>query len=352
MTKPKTSAKKTWLDPLINPAILFYLLPYMMVLLVAGTVAQKYVGLFTATKLFFSSFILWIGWLPLPGGAAALAILFVNLTAYFIVKSQWKMPALGSTVTHLGVIVLLLGGLVTLVNKQEGFIILRHGQQADAFYDYDTRYFSVEKNGKMIHQISFDQLKENQSILLPDGESVNIRHAYPNSMITENGTLKQIDTRLEEETNQAGLVFDVTVDNKKFSFLTTEFLQNQPHLTTKAGRHQFSLHRLSRNLPFGLRMSALRQDRYPGTEMAKSYETQFDVIEKDHEWPAHTAMNDPLRYQGYTFYQASVLTLPNGEQASVLNAVKDIGWLFPYAATALISIGLLLNAWARRHAKK
>lgn len=350
MKKTKTTPLKKWLTPFVSPHLMFYLLPYMMVILLAGTIAQKYVGLFTATHMFFSSFILWIGYVPLPGGATALALLFLNLTAYFVIKSQWNIQALGSTLTHLGVIVLLLGGLVTLVNKQEGFIILRHGQQADAFYDYHTRYFTVEKNGKAIWRTTFDRLSSGENITQAE-LPLHLEAVYPNSFIEKNG-LKKLEPRKEEETNQAGLVFTVNADGKTHSFITTEFLQQQPSLKTKDGTYRFTLKRASQEMPFGLQIKELVQDLYPGTDTAKSYETQFTVMEKDHQWPAHVSMNDPLRYKGYTFYQASVLTLPNNERASVLNAVKDAGWLFPYAATSLICFGLLLNAWMRRHAKK
>lgn len=351
MKKHPPARFKKWLDPLISPHLLFYVLPYMMMLLTAGTVAQKYVGLFTATHLFFSSFILWAGPIPLPGGAAALAVLFVNLAGYFVVKSQWTPTTIGSSLTHLGVIVLLLGGLITLVNKQEGFIILRHGQQADAFYDYHTRYFTVEKNGAVVARVTFDALKQGD-LLKADGLSLLIEKTYTNSLIDKDGKLQPIEARKEEETNQAGLTFSLTADGKIRRFMTTEFLAQQPRLKTAEGVYGFTLKRSAHQLPFRLRLNELNQDVYPGTDTAKSYETRFTVLEENHEWPAHVLMNEPLRYKGYTFYQASVLTLPNGEQASVLNTVQDVGWLFPYAATGLISVGLLINAWMRRHAKK
>ena len=357
MKKTPSRQNKSWprllLDVLTGTHVLFYLLPYMMVLLIAGTVAQKYVGLFTATHLFFSSFILWVGPVPLPGGASALTLLFVNLAAYFIVKSQWTETAIGSTLAHLGVIVLLLGGLVTLIDKQEGFIILRHGQPAEAFYDYHTRLFTIVKNGKEIRQIDADTLADGQTLRFDDIPfPIGIEKIYANSTIDDRNNLKALPARKEEETNQLGLAFTVEKNGKPQRFVVAEFLQQQPVFKSGDGVFRFTLKRASEKLPFSLRLNELIQDTYPGSDMAKAYETRFTVREKDHQWPAHVAMNDPLRYKGYTFYQASVLTLPNGEQASVFNAVKDAGWLFPYAATALVSVGLLINAWMKRHAKK
>lgn len=353
MKKSKPRIIKKWLDLAVSPQLLLYLLPYMMFLLIAGTVAQKYVGLFTATKIFFTSFVFWVGFIPLPGGATALALLFVNLAAYFITKSKWSVQTFGSSLTHLGVIVLLLGGVVTLIDKQEGFIILRDGKTADAFYGYHTRYFDIEKNGRLIWRSDVGDLKTGQLLHLRDFPSpLRIETLYTNSMLDETGKLQEIPAQKDEETNQAGMKFSFTQNGKTISKTTTEFLAEQPILKDKKDTYHFILKRASVRLPFKLEMQKLTQELYPGVDTAKSYETRFNVIEADHTWPAHVSMNDPLRYKGYTFYQASVLTLPNGEQASVLNAVKDAGWFFPYAATALVSIGLLINAWVRRHAKK
>ena len=36
--------------------------------LTAGTLAQKWLGLYAAQKIFFASFIIWVGPIPLPGG--------------------------------------------------------------------------------------------------------------------------------------------------------------------------------------------------------------------------------------------------------------------------------------------
>lgn len=39
---------RAWLEMAARPAILFYALPWLMILLVAGTVAQKDLGLYAA----------------------------------------------------------------------------------------------------------------------------------------------------------------------------------------------------------------------------------------------------------------------------------------------------------------
>ena len=53
-------------------------------------------------------------------------------------------------------------------------------------------------------------------------------------------------------------------------------------------------------------------------------------------------MNEPLRHQGYTFYQASFIE--NGlKQTTVLATVKNHGRLFPYISTIIMCIGILYH---------
>ena len=247
--------KKTWRF-LQRPDLLFYLLLYFMVLMVVGTIAQKSMGLVPATTMFFNSFILWYGILPLPAGALILSLLFVNLLVHFIAKSQWTLHSFGNNLSHLSILILLLGGGITLMHKQEGFVILRLNETTQNVYDYNE-----------------------ENLLRPD--------------------LKPVFT-----------------------------------------------------LPFSLTLQNFKQNYYAGTNIAQKYESDLMINESQHSWPALIEMNAPLRYKGYTFYQSSVLTLPNNEAASVLNVVDNPGWLFPYIATGLLFIGLAFHAGVRRYERK
>ena len=61
------------------------------------------------------------------------------------------------------------------------------------------------------------------------------------------------------------------------------------------------------------------------------------------------SMNKPLRYRGLTFYQAS---FAKDETVSVLQVVKNPGWLFPYVALVIVIIGLLVQFLYRLNRSK
>src|ERR1035437_6129671 len=92
--------------------IFFYLLLWLMILLVTGTIAQKDIGLYQAQQRYFSSSILWfVGFLPLPGGDMTMGLIFVNLLAKLL-GDPWTSGKAGIIITHVGVFLLLLGGFL------------------------------------------------------------------------------------------------------------------------------------------------------------------------------------------------------------------------------------------------
>ena len=239
-----------------RPDILFYTLPWLMVLIVLGTVAQKEMGLFEATHIYFSSFIFMIGIVPLPAGYSVLTLLTINLVCHLVFFSPWRREKIGIHISHIAIIILLIGGLLTAVTMKEGFMVLKPEDTKDSLMAFN--------NGEM--------------------------------------------------------------------FVTPDMMENNGDAT----------------LPFSLTLNNFRREVYPGTGMPKLYESYVTITDGDLKWPAVISMNEPLRYGGYTFYQASTFVTKNGVPISVLNVVQNDGWLFPYIAGILLALGLIVHMIVRK----
>jgi len=141
MTSKTTNIKDTILKTgrrLGRPDILFWTLPYLMILIFVGTIAQKEIGLYEAQKMFFSSFVFWWMGIPLPSGYSVLGLMTLNLVCKFLFLSPWTRAKIGIHIIHLSIIILFIGGLLTALTMKEGFIPLREGQtrtQVMAFAD-------------------------------------------------------------------------------------------------------------------------------------------------------------------------------------------------------------------------
>jgi len=55
-------------------------------------------------------------------------------------------------------------------------------------------------------------------------------------------------------------------------------------------------------------------------------------------------MNNPLRHAGETFYQAS---FSPDERGTVLQVVRNPGWLLPYISCTMVTIGMLVHFGVR-----
>ena len=51
-------------------------------------------------------------------------------------------------------------------------------------------------------------------------------------------------------------------------------------------------------------------------------------------------MNQPMRYDGKAFYQAS---FGKGDTLSILQVVENPGWLLPYISCVLVALGLIVH---------
>ena len=86
----------------------------LIVLVVWGTVYQADHGLYQAQQKFFHSwFFLVFGFIPFPGTVLVMFVLFFNLVNSLFFRLRFHWSNIGNIITHLGIIVLLVGGFFT-----------------------------------------------------------------------------------------------------------------------------------------------------------------------------------------------------------------------------------------------
>lgn len=349
---------------LSRPAIVFWTFPWLITLLVAGTIAQKYWGLYIAQKLFFSSFILWLGPIPLPGGYTVMGLIFVSLVCKFIAESKWSWQRAGIIITHLGVLVLLAGGILTALTSQEGYMTINEQDRSAIIQDYHARSLSIIKDGDVIGVIPFKELKEGRILGLEEGIPFN-------ATIIETFINGQPQQRAPEETEQSGLTLQGPAQKIKMIpikpdkqnennhggltlslrgtgtetdglYLLTEIMPLYPQVEVKDHVYEFRFGKTQTALPFALALEDVTKESHPGMDMARAYRSSLVIHDQDTTWPAEISMNNPLRYRGYTFYQSSYIQRPDGE-TTVLSVVWNKGRLFPYIASLLVCVGLILH---------
>ena len=101
-------------------------------------------------------------------------------------------------------------------------------------------------------------------------------------------------------------------------------------------------------LPFSLTLLKATHTVYAGTDIPKDFRSrvQLQNPQTGENREVEISMNHPLRYAGLTFYQyqmtrAKRRSRPGAAPSSVLQVVRNPGWLTPYLGCALVAAGLV-----------
>ena len=95
-------------------------------------------------------------------------------------------------------------------------------------------------------------------------------------------------------------------------------------------------------LPFSLRLLQFRHDVYPGTDIPRNYSSRLllDRPDTGEHREVLIYMNNPLRCAGLTLYQAG---FDVDDRGTILQVVKNPGWLTPYLACGLVATGMVVQ---------
>ena len=94
--------------------------------------------------------------------------------------------------------------------------------------------------------------------------------------------------------------------------------------------------------PYSLTLLKFTHERYPGTDLPKDFRSRvrIDHPAKGERRETEIFMNNPLRYEGLTFYQAS---FEPGDTVTIFQIVKNPNWLTPYFACVMVGLGLAVQ---------
>ncbi len=357
------SSLRRSLNWFISPAILFWLLPALMLLIAVGTIAQKYVGLYVAEKTYFSSFIFWaFDVLPLPGGYTLLGIFSLSLLLKFLLKSEWRRARAGINLAHFGVVLLMAGGLVSSILAEDGSMTIAEGATARQVHDYHQRDLMLVAGDALLEAIpQWDIFKgslirfagaplqlevldtcRNCNITRRTDVSDDMRSMARGMLLTDN------KPELSDEANISGITFKLRGLSEAENG-TYILFEGGPAAKFEIGGRVLELAygKSQRSLPFAVELKDFARTNYAGTDTAKAFHSDVIIHDGALSWPARIEMNQPLRYRGYTLYQSAFIDRGEGE-FSVLAVSKDAGQFIPYLGTLVLTIGLLLHLFIRR----
>jgi hypothetical protein len=341
-----------------------------LVLVFIGTLAQVDHGLYQAQTSYFRSFAVW--WSPggtgfaipvFPGGYTLGVVLLVNLVAAHAQRFSLHPNKLGILAIHFGLIVLLIGQIASDVLSEEGTMRIARGETASYSEDLRMQELAIIDGNQAVAATPADALERTTEIGIERlGLTISVPAYWPDAqLLTEPaegalpvtatqgpGTvglyvLPLVDPRDADERTQPAAVVEVaTPDGPLGSYLVSPQLR-APQTFEVAGRTlEIALGPKRRYLPYSMTLVDLRHDVYTGTDIPRDFSSRLRIrnpaTSEDRE--VVISMNHPLRYQGDTYYQYQ---MEEASDISVLQVVRNPGWLTPYLSCGLVGVGLVVQ---------
>lgn len=345
---------------LSKPDIFFFTAIWLIILLVYGTIDQKYNGLYMAQQKYFSS---WIVWGIFPGGRLAMTIVFVNLACKLIFNSPIRFNRIGTLVTHSGMLLLLLGGFFTAYFSNEGSMPIPEGQNSNYYQDYHQLEFAVIDKSPADHDavtvFNHDYIKEGAVIADPEipftisvetfHRNIDIIRREPevtNGVFGFAQRFQFVPKKLENEfaQNMAGMVLKIEGldEGSNGTYMVFQFMQIPQTVQVDGKEYVIELRNKRYQLPFSIELLDFKKKVHPGTQMASHYSSLVNVITDGFKREVLISMNEPLRTLNYTFYQASFIE-GVADETTVLAVVQNAGRNFPYISSCIMAAGLFLH---------
>ncbi|MDA0347494.1 MAG: cytochrome c biogenesis protein ResB [Verrucomicrobia bacterium] len=358
-SKPKSPILKV-LHFLSKPDVFFFTAIWLIILLVYGTIDQKYNGLFMAQQKYFSS---WFVWGIFPGGRLAMSIVFVNLACKLIFNSPIRFNRIGTLVTHSGMLLLLLGGFFTAYFSNEGSMPIPEGKTGNYYQDYHQLEFAVidksHADYDAVTVFNHEYIKEGAVISDPDlpftisvetfHRNIDIIRREPevtNGVFGFAQRFQFVPKKLENEfaQNMAGMVLKIEGlgEGSDGTYMVFQFMEIPQTVRVDGKEYVIELRNKRYQLPFSIELLDFKKKVHPGTQMASHYSSLVNVITDGFKREVLISMNEPLRTLNYTFYQASFIE-GVADETTVLAVVQNAGRNFPYISSCIMAAGLFLH---------
>lgn len=383
--KPARSLAGKIFDVLSGFGLATILLLLMGLLTWFATLEQVEVGLYLTLKKYFhwQSFFLLpeikgkIVPLPLPGGYWVGALLLVNLTLGGVIRIRKGWKHAGNLIAHAGIIFMLVAGGVAHHFSERGNMALPEGQTSNTAEDYFEYVVEVAEitDGKPsdIHVIRGKHLTDlsaghNRLFRLPampfDLEIGGyLRNALPVAITERAPASSELVTdgyylmsRPDEVNDRGEPALEANTAACYARIVDRDGAKSTPIILAGASFHPFTIERDGRTftldmrkrlwpMPFTVQLDEFTAEFHPGTSRPAKFISKITRIENDSEAKVTIQMNEPMRYEGLTFFQASYGSQPSstGQMFSVFEVVRNPADKWPEYSLYVVTFGMLVT---------
>jgi hypothetical protein len=323
-------------DALTSLKLTLVCLALLMVLVVACTLAQVEKGTLEAVNAYIRSFLVW--WqvpghalrIPVfPGGALVGLLLMLNLVAAQLKRLEVSWRKAGLWVVHAGLILLFVGEFVTGAFQVETQLSIEEGQTVD-FVESPRE---IELALTDVSDPAHDDVYGIPESLLAPSSRIDVK-GTPVSLSVKK-FFRNADLRM--------VSVEPIVNGRSYGSRVVSNARRTAQSFIHEGRTwMLSMRPRREYLPYSVTLKKFQHDKYPGTDIPKNFSSLVQLANpaRGEARDVLIYMNQPLRYEGKAFYQAS---FGKNDTLSVLQVVENPGWLLPYISCILVAAGLVIH---------
>ena len=344
----------------------------LMALVFMCTVAQVNLGTYGAVRLYMRSY--WVWWnlpgtdysLPVfPGGVIVGSLFVANLVIAQISRVKLSWRKIGLWISHAGLILLVSGEFISALFQVDTQMAVEEGQTVN--YVESTREIELtitdttDARSDDVYGVPESLLREGSRVPIPGTPvSVQIKQFVRNAQLSNRGpnempslanrgvgasvaVVELPPVTRDDDVNQTAVFVEPWAGGHSYGTWLVSSALGAPQSFTHEGRtYTLAMHRRREYLPYSVTLKDFRHDVYPGTDIPKNFSSlvHLDNPERNEARDVLIYMNQPLRYAGKTYYQAS---FGKNDTLSILQVVENPGWVIPYLSCVLVTLGLLIH---------
>lgn len=360
------------LRPLVSLKLTISCLAALMVLVLACTLAQVKLGTWPAVELYMRPWFVWwdvpgTAWrVPVfPGGALVGLVLIANLLAAQISRLELSWKKTGLWISHAGLVLLVFGEFVSGALQVESQLAVEEGQTVNYVESPRELELAVidvtDPSVDDVYSIPASRLARGGKITIPGTPiALQVRRWFENSDLAQRGPAdapspvtagigvgvtvrERPPVSRDDMTNQAAAFVEPVAAGRSYgTWLVSNGLGAAQAFAHEGRTYQLQLRSRREYLPYAVTLKDFRHDVYPGTQIPKNFSSLVHIVNPSRGEARDVLiyMNQPLRYEGKAFYQAS---FGKGDTLSILQVVENPGWLLPYVSCVLVAIGLIVH---------
>jgi hypothetical protein len=343
----------------------------LMVLVVACTLAQVDLGTFGAVEVFMRSLLVYwqipgsVWAIPVfPGGALVGLVLGVNLLSAMAFRLEWSWKKAGLWVVHSGLVLFVAGEFVTSLFQVESQLVIEQGQTVNFIEGRDQELALIDVTDPRqdeVYSIPERALARGGSVAVPGTPVVlQVKGHHRNADLRGRGptdapspadrgvgaqatVIPLPPVSHDNDVNKPAAFVEPVAGGKSYGTWLVSGSLGAPQSFTHEGRtYLLTMRHRRQYLPYSVTLKKFSHDRYAGTDIPKNFSSLVHLSNPGtgESRDVLIYMNQPLRYDGKAFYQAS---FGKGDTLSILQVVENPGWLLPYISCVLVAIGLIFH---------